>query len=61
MTYHHVWLTKCNGEECSNGHVEANIPSDPDGWATDGTQHLCPECQQKQGDSPIEMTEEDPA
>ena len=47
MTYHHVWLTKCNGDECSGAHVEATAPADPEGWATDGTQHLCPDCARK--------------
>lgn len=48
MTYHHVWLTKCNGDNCDNGHVEANTPVDPDGWVTDGTQHMCPDCVARQ-------------
>jgi hypothetical protein len=48
MTYHHVWLTKCNGDDCSNGHVEVTAPTDPEGWATDGTQHLCPTCVESQ-------------
>ena len=49
MTYHHIWLTKCNGEDCERGHIE-NTPVDPEGWATDGTQHLCDECVAKKAE-----------
>lgn len=52
MTYHHVWLTKCNRSDCESEHVELHAPVDPDGWATDGTRHLCPDCQTLTGINP---------
>lgn len=58
MSYHHVWLTKCNGVECDNAHVEAT-PKDPDGWLSDGTQHLCPACVEKRNAE--QVPEEEPA
>jgi uncharacterized Zn ribbon protein len=57
MTYHHVWLTKCNAEGCSSAHVEATAPADPEGWATDGTKHLCPDCAKKAKQAAEESTE----
>jgi hypothetical protein len=47
MTWHRVWLIKCNGENCGAGHVTENPNIDPEGWVTNGTEHLCPDCKER--------------
>lgn len=59
MTFHRVMLIKCNGEGCSQAHITDTPMQDPEGWVSDGTQHLCPECQQKR-DEP-QVVESEPA
>ena len=57
MTYHRIWMIKCNGENCPNAQVVDNPNLDPEGWISDGTQHLCSDCREKQQ----EKTDEEPA
>jgi hypothetical protein len=58
MSWHKVWLIKCNGEECQSGHITENPNVDPEGWISDGTQHLCKECQEKQA-TPLPVPSDD--
>ena len=47
MSWHRVWLIKCDQDDCPQAHVTSNPDVIPEGWATDGTRHLCPESREK--------------
>lgn len=47
MTWHRTWLIQCNVKDCSNAALPPNAQNPdqmPEGWSTDGTQHVCPSC-----------------
>lgn len=50
MTWHRTWLIQCNVKDCGNAALPPNTQNPdqmPEGWSTDGTQHVCPSCAQK--------------
>lgn len=52
MSWHKVWLVKCDGSECEQGHITRNPDEMPEGWGSDGSQHACASCLAKQIPSP---------
>lgn len=61
MTWHRTWLIQCNAADCSTAALPPNPQSPdqmPEGWVTDGTQHLCPECIAKQAEQAESVAEE---
>ncbi len=60
MTWHRVWGIKCNAEECNNIFVTENPAEEPEGWASDGTRHLCKDCADKQREAQAEAPAQEP-
>lgn len=48
MSWRRAWVIKCDGVDCPVGMVTDTPADTPEGWASDGVHHLCPECVEKQ-------------